>query len=92
MNLLIVTFEGDSAIVIQAITFGDPEFLPFGNVIDDIRLQASAFQFSEFCSVKRNCNIVTDALAKKAKCCTGLQVWLEDLPEDTNPLVLFDVH
>ena len=78
--------------VIQAITCGDPEFLPFGNVIDDIRLQASAFQFSEFCNFKRNCNIVADALAKKAKCCTGLQVWLEDLLEDISPLVLFDVY
>ncbi|XP_075650045.1 uncharacterized protein LOC142620574 [Castanea sativa] len=67
-----VTFEGDSTIVIQAITCGDPKFLPFGNVIDDIRLQASAFQFLEFCNVKRNCNIVADALAKKAKCCRGL--------------------
>ena len=87
-----VTFEGDSVTVINAIVRGSPEFLPYGNVIDDFRFQASGFQFLDFCHVKRNCNIVVDTLAKKAKHCVGLRVWLEDLLEDFNPLVLFDVH
>ena len=87
-----LTFEGDSVTVINAIVRGSPEFLPYGNVIDDIRFQASGFQFLDFCHVKRNCNIVVDTPAKKAKHCVGLRVWLEDLLEDFNPLVLFDVH
>ena len=78
-----VTFEGDSVTVINAIVRGSPEFLPYGNVIDDIRFQVSGFhflkkkkvsgfQFLDFCHVKRNCNIVVDTLAKKAKHCVGL--------------------
>ncbi|KAL0012947.1 hypothetical protein SO802_000016 [Lithocarpus litseifolius] len=86
-----VTFKGDSATVIQAITRSDSDFLPFGNIIDDIRHLVSAFQFSDFCHVNCGCNIVADALAKRAKLCEGMQVWLECLPEDISPLVFFDV-
>ena len=42
--------------------------------------------------MKRNCNKVADALAKKSR--DGLelerQVWVEDLPRDIIPLALFD--
>lgn len=69
-----VTFEGDLVTVINAIVRRSPKFLPYENVIDDIRFQTSGFQFSDFCHVKCNCNIVADTLAKKAKHCTGLQV------------------
>ena len=86
-----VFFEGDSATVIQAITRRDSDFLPFGNIIDDIRHQVSAFHFSDFCHVNRSCKIVADALAERAKHCEGLQVWLECLPDDISPLALFDV-
>ena len=91
ISLKRVIFEGDSATVIQAITRKDSDFLPFGNIIDDIWLQVSTFQFSDFCHVHRNCNIVADALAKRAKLCEGLQLWLEWLLDDISPLVLFDV-
>ena len=37
-------------------------------------------------------NIVTNALAKKAKLVVGAQVWLHDLPSDIAPLFLHDVH
>ncbi|XP_050275711.1 uncharacterized protein LOC126717811 [Quercus robur] len=87
-----VTFEGNSAAVIQAITRGNSDFLPFGNIIDDIRNQVAGFQFSEFFHAYRICNTAADALAKKAKLCTGLQVWLEDIPADIAPLVSFDTH
>ena len=36
ISLKRVIFEGDSATVIQAITRKDSDFLPFGNIIDDI--------------------------------------------------------
>ena len=59
----------------------------YGNIIDDIRCRVAAFESFEFCQVHRNCNIVADALAKKSKKknLSGLQVCLEDLPEDIAP-------
>ena len=50
------------------------------------------FQFSIFSHVSRVCNVVANALAKKAKTCKGTQVRLEELPEDIASLVGFDVH
>ena len=49
-------------------------------------------QFASFSHVSRVCNVVADALAKKAKTCGGTQVWLEELPEDIASLAGFDVH
>ncbi|KAL0002258.1 hypothetical protein SO802_016039 [Lithocarpus litseifolius] len=80
-----VIFEGDSALVIQAILTGSGYQSAYGNMIDDICCQAAALQFSIFYNVKRNCNLVNDALAKKAKNYTGLQVWLEDLLKTWSP-------
>ena len=42
--------------------------------------------------MKKNCNKVADALAKKSWVGLELQVWVEDLPRDIIPLALFDVH
>ena len=42
--------------------------------------------------MKRNCNKVADALAKKSRVGLELQVWVEDLPGDIIPLALFNVH
>lgn len=87
-----VIFEGDSAEVIQAISQGNSDFSVYGNILEDIRLQAAGLEFYNFCHVNRKCNIVAGALAQKAKNCMGLEVWFVDLSEDIAPLILSDVH
>uniref|UniRef100_A0A7N2MBE6 RNase H type-1 domain-containing protein n=1 Tax=Quercus lobata TaxID=97700 RepID=A0A7N2MBE6_QUELO len=82
---------GDSAVVIQAVIQGNSMSAEYGNIIEDIRILAADFDFIHFIHVKRNCNVVADALAKKAKVLPDLVVWLEDVPEDIAPLLLFDV-
>ena len=86
-----VIFEGDSAVVIWAIIQGNSALVEYGNIIDDIRSLAVDFDFYHFIHVKRNCNVVVDALTKKAKTLSNLVVWLEDVAEDIAPLLLFDV-
>ena len=80
-----VIFEGDSALVINAVSQGNEVLSAYGNIIDDICCSVAAFESFEFCQVHHNCNIVAIALAKKAKNLLGLQVWLEDLPVDIAP-------
>ena len=92
IGLIQVIFEGDSLSVIQEILEGSLDALPYGHVIEDIRFQALEFQKSVFTHVPRICNVVVDALARKAKTYRGTQVWLEDLPEDIASLACFDVH
>ncbi|KAK7840646.1 putative ribonuclease h protein [Quercus suber] len=92
IGLTQVMFEGDSSTVIQAVQEGSSNVLPYGHVIEDIRMLALEFQSSVFTHVSRAYNVVADALAKKAKTCRGTQVWLEELPEDIASLAGFDVH
>ena len=62
-----VVFEGESALVINAITQECAEFSSYGNIIDEIHYIAADFQFVKFNHVSRVCNCVTDVLAKNAK-------------------------
>ena len=78
-------FESDSLIVIQALKEGSSGHSVFSNLIKDSLFQAAKLHFYDFCHVKRSCNTVADALAKKAKSGPELQVWLEDLPGDIAP-------
>ena len=92
LGLQKVVIEGDSLVVINTLSQGPGCLSSYGNVIDDILVLANDFQLCEFSHVKRVCNVVVDMLAKKAKDLLGVLVWLDDLPEDIYPLVLFDVH
>ena len=69
-----VTFEGDLAVVINAITAGATEHASYGHIIGDILAQAASFSSFEFCYVNRSCNRVADLLAKRAKSGLDLQV------------------
>ena len=71
-----VIFEGDSASVINAISQESPVLNSYGDVVDDIRILVSVFQSFHFVHVHRSCNVVADALAKKAKCSVGPQEWV----------------
>ena len=86
-----VIFEGDSASVINAISQESPVLNSYGDTVDDIRSLVSVSQSFKFVFVHRSCNVVADALAKKAKCLAGYREWLGDLPLDISQLVDFDV-
>ena len=53
--------------VIQAVTHGNSKLAEYGLIVEDIKLLSADFDFIQFSHVKRNCNVVADALAKKAK-------------------------
>ena len=91
IGLLDVIFEGDFAEVIQAIIQENSDHLDFGHIIDDIRILVSDLNSFQFCHVKCNCNVVADALAKRAKNSLSLDVWLEDVPYNIVHLLSFDV-
>ena len=90
LGLQKVVIKGD--LLVNALSQGLGCLCSYGNVIDDILVLADDFQWCEFHHVKRICNVVADMLAKKAKDLSGVWVWLDDLLEDIQPLVLFDVH
>lgn len=71
---------------------GNAAFSLYGNIVKDIRGLVSVFQFSDFIYLHRACNLVADALAKKAKTSLGPYVWLDVMPEDIALLFSFDIH
>ena len=78
--------------MIQAITQDNSDHLTYGHILVDIRTQVAALSSVEFIFNTRHCNVVADALAKKAKNCRETRVWIDSLPEDIAPLVVFDIH
>ena len=60
-----LTFEGDLALVIQALKSGKADQSVYGHIIDDVLQQASQLHFFDCCHVNRTCNKVVDALAKR---------------------------
>ncbi|XP_030973753.1 uncharacterized protein LOC115993904 [Quercus lobata] len=86
-----VIFEGDAAVVIQAVKNREADQSAHGHIVGDIQDQVSLLAFSEFCFVPHSCNRVADALAKRARTGPEFQVWLEDCPEDIAHLVMAEV-
>ena len=78
--------------VIQAISQETLDYLSYGHIIEDIRTQVAAIFSYEFIFNTRHCNVVADALAKKAKLSRESRVWTVSLLEDIVPLVAFDIH
>ncbi|XP_075665955.1 uncharacterized protein LOC142635732 [Castanea sativa] len=87
-----VIFEGDSAIMNQAINSRLSSLALYGHIVDDILHLASQLQYHKFCQVSRNCNKVADAFAKKAQVGLDFKVWVDDILGDIIPLALFDAH
>ena len=78
--------------MIQAITQDNSDHLTYDHIIEDIRTQVAALFPPEFIFNTRHCNVVADALAKKAKNYRETRVWINSLPKDIAPLVVFDIH
>ena len=84
--------KGILQFIINALLHRAGDMASFGNILGDIRMHSDVFHFVEFAYVNRNCNVVADALAKKAKSVRGVQAWLNDLPADIALLLQCDVH
>ena len=78
--------------MIQAITQDNSDHLTYDHIIEDIRTQVAALFSLEFIFNTRHCNVVADALAKKAKNYRETRVWTNFMPEDIVPLVVLDIH
>ena len=74
LGLQDVVFEGDSLQVIQALNQDNADHLTYGHILKDIQTQVASVSSFEFFFNTRHCNIIADALAKKAKNCRETRV------------------
>lgn len=86
-----VVFKGDFATVLNYINVGAPCLAPFGHIIEDSINLTSLLSQCSFSHVRRKGNAIADKLAKLAKFCIVPKVWLEDIPNDVNSLLLVDI-
>ena len=66
LNLTQVQLEGDSEIIINALSKGGKDSSSFGHILLDIKLLSSAFQCVSFSHSRRQANKVAHCLARSA--------------------------
>ena len=82
--------EGDLEIVINSLRKGEMFQSAYGHLIKDTLSYVHSLRSFSFSHSYRQGNSVADALAKNARFCSGLTVWMEHVPPDINVLVLAD--
>ena len=82
--------EGDSEVMVKALTNNDNGLTPFAPLINDISLFSSLFSESSYSHIKRDGNKFAHSLARLALITPGCTVWMEDVPSRTLPFVQAD--
>ena len=82
--------EGNSETVINSLRKGDMFQSAYGHLIKDTLSYVHSLRSFSFSHSYRQGNSITDALAKNARFCSGLTVWMEHVPPNINVLVLAD--
>ena len=75
-----IIFEGDSDIVMRALTNQSPPFAPFGLLIRDAQVFANRLSWVKFQHVGRDGNNVTHNFARHTRQVTSFFVWMENVP------------
>ena len=90
LSLSRVILEGDSEIINRAIQAEEQSLASYGNLIEEIKLQAESFLSFRSSHVKRNRNSVAHSLARHARHVSGLVVWMEEVPSHILSVLLAD--
>ena len=88
IGIIEAEFEGDYQTIVNALNAQHPSLAPFGLLIADAKELANKLQNFSFSHVKREGNCLAHALARKAHSCNSLEVWMESVPPDLEPLYL----
>ena len=62
----------------------------FGHLVQDIQYLASCLSEIHYSHVRRHCNTIAHALARRANSVSHYQVWMEDVPPDINSVLEAD--
>ena len=84
--------EGDSQILMNALTTNSHSLSQFGHIVNDIQYLASHFSIISYSHVRRYCNTVAHSLMRRAISFSSLQVWMEDVPLDIADVLQADFH
>ena len=87
-----ITLEGDSEVLIKSLVKGDNSLAHYGHLLADIHVLMARFSSLRLSHVRRHCNSLAHALARRASSTPNLLIWMEEIPPDLNSVYLADLN
>ncbi|XP_023891986.1 uncharacterized protein LOC112003985 [Quercus suber] len=87
-----IVLEGDSEVLYKALHQGNRSLAHYGHLITDIQFLISHFNAFKLSVVRRHCNKLAHALARRATISPSMSVWMEDVPPDLLPVLQADFN
>ena len=79
--------EGDSVLVMKALTCKDNGLAPYAHLINYMSLFSGSFSELSYSHIRRDSNKVTHSLAKLVLTSPSCTMWIKDVPSRTLPFV-----
>nr|POE88450.1 putative ribonuclease h protein [Quercus suber] len=86
-----ITLEGDSEVLIKSLAKGGNSLAHYGHLLADIHMLMARFSSLSLSHVKRHCNSLAHALARRASSTLDLSIWMEEIPPDLNSVYMADL-
>ena len=86
-----ITLEGDSEILIKSLEKSDNSLAHYGYLLADIHVLTARFSSHRLTHVRRHCNSLAHALARRASSTPDLSIWMEEIPPNLNSVYLADL-
>ena len=83
-----ITLKGDSEVLIKSLEKGDNSLAHYGHLIADIHVLMAQFSSLSLSHVRRHCNRLAHALARRASSTPDLSIWMEEIPPDLNSVYM----
>ena len=83
--------EGDSEVVYRALQASDWHHSSIGEIVKDTVSMVGSLRTFSFSHTRRQDNNAAYALAKRAIVSFPILVWMEHVPPDVSPFVIFDL-
>nr|POE89219.1 hypothetical protein CFP56_72880 [Quercus suber] len=86
-----ITLEGDSEVLIKSLAKGGNSLAHCGHLLAGIRMLMARFSSLSLSHVKRHCNSLAHALARRASSTPNLSIWMEEILPDLNSVYMADL-
>ena len=91
LGLKDIVVEGDSQLVIQALSGSIPPALPILKIVEGMKRLLVHFSYWKAVHTRRNANVAAHLLARNAKNVTDCVIWVEDTPPLIESQILHDI-
>ena len=83
-----IILEGDSKVLIKSLAKGGNSLAHYGHLIADIHVLMAQFSSLSLSHVRRHCNRLAHALARRASSTPDLSIWMEEIPPVLNSVYM----